>query len=69
MKPVLKVPGSMLLKLRCDRPLANFAFKFNLRRYTTGDPGADAHLSVATTGSAVQVAIETRVESAYAISA
>jgi len=34
MKPVLKAPGSMLLKLRCDGPLSNFAFNFNLRRYT-----------------------------------
>jgi hypothetical protein len=23
------------LKLNCDEPLSNFAFKFNLRRYTT----------------------------------
>ena len=33
MNPVLKAPGSMLLKLRCDGPLSNFAFNFNLRRY------------------------------------
>jgi len=33
MKPVWKAPGSMLLKLRYDEPLSNFAFKFNLRRY------------------------------------
>ena len=36
MKPVLKVPGSMLLKLIYDEPLSTFAFKFNLRRYTEG---------------------------------
>ena len=35
MKSVLKAPGSMLLKLRYDGPLSNFAFKFDLRRYTT----------------------------------
>jgi hypothetical protein len=34
MKPVLKVPGSMLLKLTYDGPLSSFAFIFNLRRYT-----------------------------------
>jgi hypothetical protein len=34
MIPVLKAPGSMLLKLRYDEPLSNFAFKFNMRRYT-----------------------------------
>ena len=33
-KPVLKAPGSMLLKLRCDGPLSSVAFNFNLRRYT-----------------------------------
>jgi hypothetical protein len=32
MKPVLKAPGFMLLKLRYDGPLSNFDFKFNLRR-------------------------------------
>jgi hypothetical protein len=27
------------LKLKCDEPLSNFAFNFNLRRYTMGiDP-------------------------------
>jgi len=34
MKPVLKVPGSMLLKLIYDEPLSTFAFDCNLRRYT-----------------------------------
>jgi hypothetical protein len=32
-KPVLKAPGSPLLRLRYDGPLSNFAFSFNLRRY------------------------------------
>jgi len=31
-KPVLKAPGTTLLKLRCHGPLSNVAFKFNLRR-------------------------------------
>jgi hypothetical protein len=33
MKPVLKPPGPMLLKLIYEEPLSNFAFNFNLRRY------------------------------------
>jgi hypothetical protein len=33
MKTVLKAPGTKRLKLKCDEPLSNFAFKFNLRRY------------------------------------
>jgi hypothetical protein len=33
-KPTLKAPGSMLLKLKHDKPLSNFAVTFNLRRYT-----------------------------------
>jgi len=36
MKPKLKPPGSKRLKLRCVVPLAKFAFKFNLRRYSVG---------------------------------
>ena len=32
-KPTLKAPGIKLLKLKYDKPLSNFAFKFNLRRY------------------------------------
>jgi hypothetical protein len=34
-KRALKAPGSKRLKLKCDEPLSNFAFNFNLRRYTT----------------------------------
>jgi len=33
-KLVLKAPGNKRLKLLCDGPLSNFAFKFKLRRYT-----------------------------------
>ena len=35
-KPKLKPPGSKRLKLKCDVPLPNVAFKFNLRRYHVG---------------------------------
>jgi len=38
LKPKLKPPGSKRLKLKCDVLLSNFAFKFNLRRYTGGPP-------------------------------
>jgi len=33
MKPALKALGTMLVKIRFDEPLSNFAFNFNLRRY------------------------------------
>jgi len=33
MKPVLRAPRSMPLKLIYDGPLSNLAFNFNLRRY------------------------------------
>jgi hypothetical protein len=36
MKPKLKPPGAKRLKLKCDIPLSNFGFKFNLRRYSMG---------------------------------
>jgi len=32
-KPTLKPPGSERLKVKCDEPLLNLAFEFNLRRY------------------------------------
>jgi hypothetical protein len=34
-KPTLKAPGTKRLNLLYDKPLSNFAFKFNLRRYNT----------------------------------
>jgi hypothetical protein len=33
MKPMLKAPGSKLLKLKCDVLLSNFPFDLNLRRF------------------------------------
>ena len=38
-KPVLKAPGTILLKLRCDGPLSNVGLKFNSRRHTTAAVG------------------------------
>jgi len=32
-KPYLKPPGTKRLKLKCDEPLSNIAFNFNLRRH------------------------------------
>jgi hypothetical protein len=40
MKPVWKLPGSMLLKLRYDGALSNVAFNLILRRYSK-DPEWD----------------------------
>ena len=36
-KPTLKAPGYMLLKLKYVEPVSNFAFKLNLRRYNEED--------------------------------
>jgi len=33
---VLKPPGTKRLKLKHDEPLSNFAFNFNVQRYTVG---------------------------------
>jgi hypothetical protein len=38
-KSMLKAPGIKLSKLKYDRPLSNFAFKFNLRRYNPAAAG------------------------------
>jgi len=36
-KPKLKPPGTKRFKLKCDKLLSNFAFKFNVRRYIQGN--------------------------------
>jgi hypothetical protein len=36
LKPKLKPPGAKRLNLKCDILLSTFAFKVNLRRYSTG---------------------------------
>jgi len=41
-KLTLKVPGTKRLKLKCDGPLSNFAFKFNLRRCSTVEENVHA---------------------------
>jgi hypothetical protein len=33
-KPTLKAPETERLKLKCEELLSDYAFKFNLRRYT-----------------------------------
>jgi len=44
-KPAFQAPGTKRLKLKCDEPLSNCAFNFNMRRYSkdgnTGFFGAD----------------------------
>ena len=35
-KPTLIAPGLKLLKLKCNEPPSNFAFKFDLHHYTSG---------------------------------
>ena len=41
---MLKAPGTKRLKLKCDSPLSNFAFNFNLRRYILSAEQLRAHL-------------------------
>ena len=41
-KPMLKPPGSTLLKLTYDGPLSNLAFKFNLRHHTSTPTAASS---------------------------
>ena len=38
LKPMLKPPGTERLKVKCGILLSNYAFKFDLRRYSTGWP-------------------------------
>jgi len=42
MKPKLKTPGTMLLRLNCDVLLSHSAFIFNLRRYTWVNAALDS---------------------------
>jgi hypothetical protein len=41
-KPLLKAPGRVLLKLRYDELLSSLAFKFNLHHYSWGPAGTSA---------------------------
>jgi ABC-type Mn2+/Zn2+ transport system ATPase subunit len=78
-KPELKAQRawfqSTRLKLKCDEPLPNVFFNFNVRRYTmVGANGAGKTTLlkniVGELGRVVQVdSIKTRVESAYGFSA
>ena len=51
-KPTLKPPGTKRFKLKYDEVLSNFAFNFNLRRYSKGQKvmilGGDGYCGWAT---------------------
>jgi len=49
-KPTLKASGTKRLKLECDEPISDCAFKFNLRRYILGE------VAVAAACTAVELA-------------
>jgi len=53
MKPTLKAPGTMRLKLKYAQLLSNFASNFNLRRYNPA-PSADCTLLHYTDGRVVR---------------
>ena len=55
-KPSLKAPGTKRLRLKHDTPLSNFAFTFNLRRYT----------EAAGTGGGAKTAMEMAASSGHA---
>jgi len=42
--PALKSPGTKRLKLKYDEPPSNFAFQFNLRRYSEAGAGSDVEI-------------------------
>jgi len=44
MRPELKAPGNHLLTLKHDESLSTFAFKLNLRRYSTDPLFGDTRL-------------------------
>jgi hypothetical protein len=44
-KPTLKAAGTKRLKLKCDQPLSNFAFNFNVRHYNSDSDGVPSLLS------------------------
>jgi len=53
-KPMLKPPGTKHLELRYDKLHSSFAFKFNLRRYTTAySTGTEQEVAAAGTIVAV----------------
>jgi hypothetical protein len=53
----LKPPGTKRLKLRYDEAPSIFAFKFNLRRYTSGAVGVAVTLPAAASAGAVAASL------------
>jgi len=49
-KPTLKAPGTKRLNPKCDGPVSNFAFKFNLHRYTSERRATYLHAKYAKVG-------------------
>jgi hypothetical protein len=53
MKPLLKAPETNRLKLNCDAPPSNFAYKFNLRRYISDDAVVEVAYTLAVLASPI----------------
>ena len=47
----MKPPGTKRLKLKCDEPLSNVSFQFNLHRYNKADDAAYEKEVAKTAGS------------------
>jgi len=69
MKSILKAPGTKRLKLKNKKPVSNFAFKFNMRRYSMVyfAPAAQNNVGVLDTGTNVFSTIGTTGDAASGI--
>jgi hypothetical protein len=48
MKPMLKLPGTLCTKMKCDILLSTSAFKINLHRYTKDGPNTPLEIPAGT---------------------
>ena len=60
-KPTLKAPGTECLKLECDEPPSNFAFKINLRRYTVDQPPSNMDVDRTAAGGLLRTSTRTQI--------
>ena len=67
-KPTLKAPGIKLLQHKYDKPLSNFALKFNLRRYTKGSTSHPPPSSAGTASAAGQGPVPPHARTHFAFS-
>jgi len=62
----LIAPGTKRLKLKYDKLLSSFSFKFNLRRYMTGNPSISLYSLASNGGNTIDLVRRRRLKPVFA---